>query len=276
MGRRDPDTDPRAFLGRELRHARMAAGFSSQDALAAKLGFDRTVITKAETGDRPPTDEVLEAWCTTCDLDKDLFGRFVKLARATDGPIPAWFESWLEAEQEALMLKYWQPIIIPGLFQTAEYARALLLAAQTDTSDEAIDALIDARMTRQAIFDRADPPDVSVVLDEPVLRRLIGSRKVMYEQLAQMVDFSTRPYISVQVIPADNGANAGLGGALNIASGDGTPDVVHMDAVEGQTTERRTLVHKAAVAFERVRGDALSRGQSRDLILRLADELWKQ
>ena len=173
------------------------------------------------------------------------------------------------------MLKYWQPIIIPGLFQTAEYARALLLAAQTDTSDEAIDALVAARMARQAIFDRADPPDVSVVLDELVLHRLVGSRQVMHEQLTQMVELSTRSYISIQVVPADNGANAGLGGALNIASGDGTPEVVHMDAVEGQTTERRALVRKAAVAFDRVRGDALSRGQSRDLILRLADELWK-
>ena len=97
----------------------------------------------------------------------------------------------------------------------------------------------------------------------------------MYEQLAQLAELSTRPCIGVQVVPADNGANAGLGGALNIASADGKPDVVHMDAVEGQTTERRALVRKAVVAFERVRGDALSRGQSRDLILRLADELWK-
>jgi transcriptional regulator with XRE-family HTH domain len=276
MARRDPETDPRAFLGKELRLARAAAGFSSQDALAAHLGFDRTVITKAETGDRPPTPDVLAAWCAACGLDEDLFGRFAKLARAADGPVPVWFEDWLEAEQEALMLKYWQPIIIPGLFQTADYARALLLAAQTDTSDEAIDALIAARLARKAIFDKPDPPDVAVVLDELVLHRLIGTPQVMYEQLNQMADVSTRSYISIQVVPAENGANAGLGGALNIASGDGTPDVVHMDAVEGQTTERRALVHKAAVAFERVRGDALSRGQSRDLILRLADELWKQ
>jgi hypothetical protein len=204
-----------------------------------------------------------------------LVGRLARLARRADGPVPAWFEDWLEAERQALTLRYWQPIIIPGLFQTADYARALLLAAQTDTSDEAIGALVAARLARQAIFEKPDPPDVVVVLDEAVLRRLVGSPQVMYEQLTQIADLSGRPYISVQVVPADNGANAGLGGALNIASGDGTPDVVHMDAVEGQTTERRALVRKAAVAFERVRGDALSRRQSRDLIFRLADELWK-
>lgn len=63
---------------------------------------------------------------------------------------------------------------------------------------------------------------------------------------------------------------------MSLASGDGTPDVLYMDAVEGQTSYKRSLVRQAAIAFERVRGDALSRGQSRDLVLRLADELWKQ
>ena len=81
MAKRDPETDPRAFLGRELRRARVAAGFSSQDALAARLGFDRTVIAKAETGDRVPTPEVLSAWCEACNLDAELFERWAVLAR---------------------------------------------------------------------------------------------------------------------------------------------------------------------------------------------------
>ena len=68
-----------------------------------------------------------------CGLDEDLFTRLAKLARSAAGPVPSWFESWLEAESAALSLGYWQPIIIPGLFQTAEYARALLLVTQTDT-----------------------------------------------------------------------------------------------------------------------------------------------
>jgi transcriptional regulator with XRE-family HTH domain len=105
MARRDPETDPRAFLGSELTRARKAAGFSSQDALAARLGFDRTVIAKAETGDRPPSDEVLDAWCQACSLDREMFGRWAAFARRTDGPIPSWFESWLEAERAAHTLR---------------------------------------------------------------------------------------------------------------------------------------------------------------------------
>jgi len=98
MARRDPETNPAAFLGGELRRARMAAGFSSQDALAAKLGFDRTVVAKAETGERPPTDDVLAAWCQACRLDEELFGRLARLARRADGPVPTWFE-----------MRWWRP-----------------------------------------------------------------------------------------------------------------------------------------------------------------------
>jgi transcriptional regulator with XRE-family HTH domain len=253
----------------------VAAGFSSQDALAAKLGFDRTVVAKAETGERPPTDDVLAAWCQACRLNDDLFGRLVVLARRADGPVPTWFEDWLQAEGEAQSLRIWSPTLIPGLLQTAEYARALFLAEQTDTSDDAIGALVEARLQRGAILDRTDPPDVVVVIDEMVLHRLIGSPQVMHDALIQVAELSQRPYIVVQVVPASNGANAGLGGAFYIAAADSIQETLQLDGLEEQTTEKRSLVRKAAVAFDRVRGDALPRDASRDLILKVADEKWK-
>lgn len=276
MARRDAETNPAAFLGDELRRARLAAGFGSQDALAGKLGFDRTVVTKAETGERPPTPEVLAAWSVACRLDGDLFRRLGVLARRADGPVPTWFEDWLQAEGEAQSLRIWSPMLVPGLLQTGEYARALFLAAQTDTSDDAIGALVAARLERQAILDRADPPDLVVVLDEAVLHRLIGSPQVMHDALAHVADMSRRPYVVVQVVPASTGANAGLGGAFDIAAADGVAETLRMEGVEDQTVEKRSLVRKAAVAFDRVRGDALPREASRDLILKVAEERWKQ
>jgi hypothetical protein len=192
-------------------------------------------------------------------------------------PVPAWFEEWLRAEERAVSLRYWQPIIVPAIAQTADYARALVShGIQPDKSSEAIDALVTARLARRAIFDKPEPPDVTMVLDESVLRRLVGSAQIMYEQLTELAEMSERPYVAVHVVPTGSAdVYAGLGGALNIASGEVTPDVLHMDAIEGMTTERRSLVRKAEIAFERVRGDALPRGASRDQILRLADELWK-
>jgi transcriptional regulator with XRE-family HTH domain len=274
---RDPETDPRAFLGEELALARAAAGYTSQQTLAGHLGFDRSVIGKAESGDRVPTPDVLKAWCSACNLDYEHYSRLATLARRADGPIPRWFETWLDAEVSASMLKYWTPVIAPALFHTAGYARALLLAAQTDTSDEKIEPLVTAKLERAVILDRADPPDVVALIDELVLHRLIGSPEIMHEQLAHIADLAGRPYVCVQVVPTAVGATAGLSGDINLASGDGSPDVLHTDAVpQGHTTETRSLVRNAAVAFERIRGYAMPSVQSRDLIMEVANERWKQ
>jgi transcriptional regulator with XRE-family HTH domain len=274
MATRDPKTDPKAFLGERLARGRVAAGFTSQEALAVRLGFDRSVIGKAETGDRPPSPDVLKAWIAACGLDPELFTDLTELARGADGPVPTWFEDWLEAEGEAQELQVWSPMLIPGLLQTAEYARALFLAAQSDTSDEAISALVAARLERQAILDRADPPDAVFVLDETVTTRLIGSPAIMHDALVNVVGMAQRPNAVVQVVPASRGANAGLGGAFDIARAHGTPDTLRMEGIEDQTTQKRSLVRKAAIAFNRVRADALPRDASLDLILK-AVERWK-
>lgn len=129
---RDPETDPAAYLGQQLRKARLAAGFASQDALAAALGFERSTITKAESGARPPTDEVFDKWCEVCGIPtevREVLAGLNIVARRTDGPVPAWFESWLEIEGQAHTILSWQPLIVPGLLQTADYARELFWAA---------------------------------------------------------------------------------------------------------------------------------------------------
>jgi transcriptional regulator with XRE-family HTH domain len=269
----DARSNPKVFLGEKLRRARVAAGFSSQDALAIKLGFDRTVITKAETGERVPTSDVLAAWCEACGLDAELFSDIAELARSSDGPVPTWFESWLEAERTAHMLRYWSPIIVPAVFETAEYRRSVIMAGGSDP--ERADELVTATLERQRVLSRVDPPEVVAVLHETVLNRLIGSPEVMHEQLSHLADMASHPNISVHVVPSSTGAHAGLSGDISLASGDGTPDVLHTDAVpEGHTTETRSLVRRAAVTFERIRRDALPCAQSCDLILRTA-EIWK-
>jgi transcriptional regulator with XRE-family HTH domain len=270
----DAKSNPKLFLGEKLAKARIAAGFSSQNALAAKLGFDRTVVTKAETGERVPTLDVLAAWCAVCGLDAELFADVAELARASDGPVPTWFESWLEAESAAHILRYWSPIIVPALFETADYRRAVIMAGGSDP--ERADALVTATLNRQRVLTRADPPEVIAVIRESVLHSLIGSPQIMYDQLSHLVTMTDRPNISIHVVPSGVGAHAGLSGDLSLASGDGTPDVLHTDAIpEGHTTEMRSIVRRAAVTFERVRRVALPCVQSCELIVRTAEEVWK-
>jgi transcriptional regulator with XRE-family HTH domain len=250
----------------------MAAGFSSQDALAAKLGFDRTVVAKAETGQRPPTVDVLAAWCQACGLPEELFTRLAALARRADGPVPSWFEGWLEAEGKAHTLRLWAPVLLPGLLQTAEYARSLFLAMGMD--EQAVEGQVAVRLDRHEILDRPEPPHLVAVLYEAVLHHLVGSPQVMHDALAKVAELSQRPYASIQVIPVDTGANAGMGGSFCLASGDGAPEVLLMETVEDVTTETRSLVRKAANIFVRVQADALPRAASRALILEAA-ERWK-
>jgi transcriptional regulator with XRE-family HTH domain len=265
---------PREFLGKELCLARIAAGFSSQQALADHLGFERTTVAKVESGDRVPSGPVLTAWAKACNIDSEHYQRLADLARTSDGPVPAWFEYYLEREKTAHMLRYWQPIIVPAMLETAGYRRAVVMTAGNDA--ERAEEMVGATLDRQAVLDRAEPPEVVAVLHEMVLHRLIGSCEIMHDQLAHLTGLAERPNISVYVVPSGIGAHAGLGGALNLASGDGGPDVLHMDGTpEGTTTESRSLVRKAAVAFERIRGYALPCAQSRDLIMEVANERWK-
>jgi transcriptional regulator with XRE-family HTH domain len=273
----DPDQSPAHFFGAEFRRAREAVKMS-QTTFGVSVPCDVSTVSRVEDGQLSPSDAFLDA-ALTAFPELALLVRFYRASSrwsASNGPVPRWFEEWLRAESRAVSLRYWQPIIVPGLFQTADYARSLLISAQVDTSDETIDALVAARLARRAIFDKPEPPDVTVVLDESVLRRLVGSPQIMYEQLGELVALSQRPYVTVQIVPASVGATAGLSGAMNLASADGVPDVLHTDGVpEGHTTETRSQVRAAAVAFDHVRGDAHSRGQSRELIVRLADEVWK-
>ncbi len=266
---------PRQFLGHELCRARVAAGFSSQQALADRLGFERTVVAKAETGDRVPSDPVLTAWARACAIGTAPYQRLAARARPAGGPVPTWFEDWLHAEREAHILRFWSPIIVPAIFETADYRRAVVMAGGNDL--DRANELVTATLERQSVLLRPDPPEVVAMLHEMVLRRLIGSPAIMYDQLIHLAEVSERPNISVHVVPAHTGAHAGLSGDISLASGDGNPDVLHTDAVpEGHTTETRSLVRRAAVTFERVRRDALPCAQSRDLIVEVANEQWKQ
>ena len=173
------------------------------------------------------------------------------------------------SSEKPLPCRWWEPILIPGLLQTADYARALFQAWQPASSEDDLDALVNGRLERQSILGRDGPPDLWVVLDESVLHRLIGSPKVMHGQLEHVADTSCRPMVTVQVIPAELGAHGGLLGAFILA---GPSSTVYLEtAVEAQITGDDPVKERAALTFDRLTRDALPRGASRDLIRALVD-----
>jgi transcriptional regulator with XRE-family HTH domain len=269
----DPSAGPLQFFGAELRRARTAAGLS-QEQVGQRVGYSGAQVGEVETGERAPAQDFAEACDRVFPDATGLFGRLYQLARRWDGGYPTWFAEWIDSERRAVSLRSWEPLLIPGLLQTAEYARAIL-SADPETTEEQLDELVAARVERQGILDRTHPPTLWVVLDEAVLHRLIGSRKVMYDQLLHLADTSCRSNITVQIVPAQIGAHAGLLGGFAIASFDSAPGTVYMESPDqGQTTELPSVVRRLSLTFDTLRADALPRGASRDLIGKVAEERW--
>jgi len=272
---RSPTTNVAAFLGEQLGALRTAAGYASHEALARALQTDRSTVTKVETGARPPNDRLLALWLDTCGATGQLrtvFEGLGVLARAREDSARAKVAPWFETEAEAHTLRYWAPVIVPGLVQTEAYARELFAAMGLD--DAKVAEFLEVRMGRQAIIDGPDPPDITIVLWEPVLSHQIGSRAVMRDQLARLIDMSNRPSVTIHILPSSLGANPGLGGAINLAATDDAPELLLSDGlVEDQLSQDPTVVRKARATFTSVRADALNRPDSRNMLME-AMERW--
>lgn len=269
----DASASPLAFFGAELRFARLAAGLS-QEQLGRRLGFSGDLVGKIETGERKPKPELVAACDEAFPAANGLFGRIYDLARRSSG-VPAWFQEWYEAEREAVSVSWWEPMLVPGLVQTADYARALFQAWRSADTDDELDQLIDARMARQLILDRPKPPMLWIVIDEAVLHRCIGSPEITRDQLLRLADLAQRPKVTIQVVPREVGAHVGLLGAFAIATFDHAPAIVYMESPDqGQTTDKHATVAAISLTFDTLRAEALPRGASRDLILKVAEQRW--
>jgi transcriptional regulator with XRE-family HTH domain len=264
---------PLHFFGAEVRRAREAAAMTLAD-LGAMVPCDASTVSRIESGQLSPAERFAGACDEAFPQMGGWFGRFYRASLKWDAPYPRWFEDWVDAEGRATVLRGWEPLLVPGLLQTPEYARALFRAWRTDDDQDKVEHLMTARMDRQRIFDRPKPPSFWAVLDEGVLRRRIGGAKVMHDQLVHLADTGERASIKVHVIPAEAGAHMGLLGAFAIAgfAGD-APGIVYFESPdEGQTTRDPGTVAKVTLTFETLRSEALPRGASRDLILKVAGE----
>jgi transcriptional regulator with XRE-family HTH domain len=272
---RSPRTNVAAFLGEQLGLLRIAAGYASHEALAKALRAERSTVTKVETGARPPNDKLLGLWLDTCGATgqfRTVLEGLGVLARAREDAGQAKIAPWFETEAQAHTLRYWAPVIVPGLVQTEAYARELFGAMGLD--DAKATEFLEIRMGRQAIIDRPNPPDITIVLWEPVLDHQIGSQVVMREQMARLIDMSHRPTVTIHILPSRLGANPGLGGAINLAATDDAPELLLSDGlVEDNLSQDPTVVHKARTTFTNVRADALNRSDSRNTLTE-AEKRW--
>jgi hypothetical protein len=222
------------------------------------------VITKAENAAHPvPSDALLAAWAGVTGVPLD---KLTDLAHRAKSGTPDWFMPYRQAESEASILRCWSPVLVPGVLQCESYMRAVL--SVEPYTPERLSELVSARLERQAVIGRAY---LTVIIDQHVLHRLIGSPAVMAEQCGHLAIMAARPDIALHVIP--EGTNVGLWGAFDIAARDSAV-TVRFSALEDMTSTAPDTVGKVTVAFERILGAAQPRGESLALI-RTMEEQWK-
>ena len=268
--RGDADRSALALFADEMRAARDRAGLT-QDELAARVNYSATLIAMVEGLKRVPQADL----ATRLDEALGYPGTFARLQeRLRVLPFPASFRPFAAFEEIATSLRTFEHALIPGLLQTADYARAVLGTRPNTTLDQ-LDDMMSARMARQAILERDNPPMMWVVVDEAVLHREVGSAKVMADQLGHLAAMSDRPNVAVQIVPYSAGAHVGLQGAFVIADFEDSPPVAFLaTATEGQTIEDASAVARVALTFDSLRTEALPRRASREMIMKVAEEQW--
>lgn len=278
MPSREPESgaSPLALFGAELRHYRTAAGLS-QETLGETIGYSAALVGAIETARRVATED----FARRCDEVAQLqtggaLGRLREHMREQlhRQVWPSWFREWPSIEREALTLRSWELAVIPGLLQTAAYARAMLRGVLPDADEEEVEAQASARLQRQEILRRQDPPMLWAIMDEGVLRRRIGDTRIMHTQLTHLIEIAQNPKVKVLIVPASADAHVGLTGPFAIAEFREPPEIAYLDtAAQGQIADHPEIVKVCAQVFDTLRAEALPPKASLDLIAEVR-EAW--
>jgi hypothetical protein len=209
--------------------------------------------------------ELFAQMCDRAFPDRDgWFGEFYAESR-TWIATPPWFRSWVEHEQQAATLRIWQLGVLSGLLQTEAYARAILAVNPGVTEDEVSERLA-ARLARQAVLARDDPPAAWFLVDEAALSRRVGSPDVMAAQLTHLAGVARLPNVTIQVVPSI--AHAGVLGGFAVVERAAYVET----AVAGQVFEDADIIAGLTTQFDTLRNEAFRGSESLALIERMCEE----
>jgi hypothetical protein len=258
----------RILLGAELRRLREARHISREEAGYAIRASD-SKISRMELGrvgfkERDVTD-LLSLYGVNDEQDRTALTSLARQAN-TQGwwhsyadVLPPWFEVYVGLEEAASRIRAYEVQFVPGLLQTEDYARAVTLLGYADAPQYEVDRRVSLRMTRQKLLDGDAAPHLWVVVDEAALRRPLGGGQVMRTQLEALIEATTRPNVTVQVVPFHRGGHAAAGGPFSIlrfAEPD-LPDIVYLEQLTSALyLERPEDVDRYLAVMERLCLDA--------------------
>ncbi|MBQ1032704.1 helix-turn-helix transcriptional regulator [Micromonospora parva] len=284
-----PTTGPtvlRMLLGAQLRRLRESSGVTREGA-GWEIRSSESKISRMELGrvgfkERDVAD-LLTLYGVTDEHERDAL---LKLARDANSPgwwhrygdvLPSWFQSYLGLEAAAALIRSYEVQFVPGLLQTPEYARAVVLLGHGTAGPGEIDRRVALRMQRQQLLHRENPPQLWAVVDEAALRRPIGGTEVMRGQLTALIEATKSPHIRLQVIPFAAGGHAAAGGAFTILRfGDQElPDIVYIEQLTSAIyLDKRDDLDYYAVAMERLCVEAEPPERTAEILDRLLDDTY--
>jgi transcriptional regulator with XRE-family HTH domain len=283
-------TVPRRQLGRKLRELRIHARLSVRLA-AEEFEWSETKMWRIETGQTSMRMLDVEHMCRVYGAPVELTRELKKLAKQTkvkgwwhsyDDVIPETFNIYLGLEESASKLLSYEPELVPGLFQTADYARALTRKRNPLMAEEEVERLVQLRMARKTLLTRkAARPELTVVLNEAVLCRPVGGKQVMAAQLRRLAEISDLPNVALQVVPFSAEEHVGLDTrgfvllrfAIDAGGRETEPPVVFVEGFTGDLyLDKPKEIETFAAAFTEIVDSALDARASQSYILQAARE----
>ena len=277
-------TARRIVLGARLRRLRMAAEISRAEAghaiRASESKISRLELGRVSFKERDVTD-LLTMYGVTDPGQRDAF---LEMVRQSNQPgwwhryndlVADWFQDYLGLEESASRIQIWEQQFVPGLMQTEDYARAITTRGWATLAGERADQQVAVRLRRQALFNRPDAPTLWAVIDESVLRRPIGGRRLMLAQIEHLLELTTRRTITLQVVPYHFSGYAAEGSftMLRFAERE-LPDVVYLEHLCGALyLDKRSETELYSRAFDRLTVDAHTPDHTRQLLAKVRAEI---
>src|SRR6516165_3868846 len=214
----------RILLGSQLRRLREARGITRDDA-GYTIRASGSKISRMELGRVSFKERDVQDLLNLYGVDEEEAQSLVALARQANSPgwwhkygdvLPDWFGVYVGLEEAASLIWLYEVQFIPGLLQTADYARAVIRLGQPSATPAEVERRVGLRLARQELLTKPGGPRLWAIVDEAALRRPIGGEEVMREQLERLIEATQEPNITLQVVPFRSGGHAAEAGAFTI------------------------------------------------------------
>ena len=275
----------RILLGSQLRRLREAKGVTRDDA-GYTIRASGSKISRMELGRVSFKERDVEDLLDLYGVDEEEAQALIALARQANSPgwwhkysdvLPDWFQVYVGLEEAALLIRLYEVQFVPGLLQTADYARAVIRLGLPSASADEVERRVGLRLARQEVLKKeSGGPRLWAVVDEAALRRPIGGGEVMRAQLVRLIEAAREPNITLQVVPFRSGGHAAEAGAFTVMRFPEVdlPDVVYLEHLTSALyLDKREDVERYTEVMERLSVEGESPERTIDILSGMLEEV---